>query len=67
MATVIPVAIASRACVGYWVVTSSHVLAPTMDRKTAPVAIMPTTIAASICRKCRQNGDMCPCRSSPTA
>ena len=41
------------------VVTSSHVFSPTMERKMAPVTIIPTAIAASISKKCRQNGDMC--------
>jgi hypothetical protein len=30
-----------------------------MDKKMAPVTNIPTTIAASISRKCRQNGDKC--------
>ena len=48
---VMPAAIATRACVGYWEVTStSHVFSPTIDRKMAPVAIIPTTITAAICR-----------------
>jgi hypothetical protein len=54
---VIPAAIASSACVGYRTVTSSQVLSPTMDRKMAPVTTIPTTMAASISKKCRQNGD----------
>src|SRR3954454_15591535 len=58
MGMVIPAAIASSAWVGYRVVTSSQVFSPTMERKVAPVAIIPTAIAASICRKCRQNGDL---------
>src|SRR4051794_30022152 len=51
-----PTAIASRACVGYWAVTSSQVLTPTTLRKMAPVANIPTVMAAIICQKCLQNG-----------
>src|SRR6266545_80882 len=39
--TVMPTAMANRAWVGYWVVTSSHDLSPTMEIKMAPVAIIP--------------------------
>jgi hypothetical protein len=52
-----PAAIASRICVGYWTVISSQVLSPVTLRKMAPVASIPTAMAPSISRKCRQNGD----------
>ena len=58
---VIPAAIASRDCVGYCSVTSFQVLSPTMDKKMAPVTNIPTTIAASISKKCRQNGISAAC------
>ena len=58
--SVIPTAIASKAWVGYWMVTSSHDLTPTTDTKMAPVAIIPTTIAPSISRKCRQKDESRP-------
>src|SRR4249920_319855 len=55
--SVMPAAIASKAWVGYWMVTSSHDLTPTTDTKIAPVANIPTTIAPNISRKCRQKGE----------
>jgi hypothetical protein len=44
------------------VVRRHQVLSPTMDRRMAPV----TTIAASISRKCRQNGGHVPLVAGPT-
>src|SRR5215217_3468489 len=60
-----PAAIANKDWVGYWVATSSQVFKPTTAIKMAPVAIIPTTMAANISRKCRQNGDTCRLRSGP--
>src|SRR5660397_184189 len=37
--TVIPAAIANKDCVAYWVVTSSHVLSPTIARKLSLIHI----------------------------
>ena len=50
-------AIATSAWVGYCVRTWSHDFAWTTTAKTAAVRTMPTPIAASICQKCRQNGE----------
>ena len=53
---VIPAAIASSAYVGYWTAASSQVLSPVMRRKIAPAVTIPTAMAASISKKCRQKG-----------
>ena len=62
----IPAAIATTACVGYWKVSSSHVFSPTMDRKMAPVAIIPTTITAAILQVVAPEGLLPVVRVEPT-
>ena len=58
-AMLIPAAIASRICHGYKTFTCPWVLNPMTPAKIRPVAIVPTTIAASTGKKSRHTGIRC--------